>query len=262
MALYRPPRHGPPESTVPAEPVRRRRATVERGAWVLVAIVLPPLVSLLMVPVRDDIDRSTAALVLVLPVVVVALLGGALASAVAAVVAPVAFDVLLTRPYQRLEMAVAADVEAATILLIVGLTVTALVTRAAGARTVASARARELRALELAVAMTGRSTGAEAVADACASLTELLDLRSCRWAPDYRGAAYPVLGDDGELSGIEATSDRAPLPGTGVEIPVRVGRRELGRFVVVPDTSKPVSREERLVALTIADLFGRAHGGR
>lgn len=262
MAFYRPGRHQGRTSRVPEEPVAQRSDSTAQGAWLLGAVVLPIVVSLCLVPVRDDIDRSTAALVLMLPVVLVALLGGKLAAALAAITTPIAFDVLLTRPYHQLEMAVADDVEAATILLVVGSTVAALVTRLTGARTVASARARELRALEMAVAMSGRATESEAVAEACAALTELLDLRACRWAPDYHGAAYPVLSPEGELLGVETTtSDRAPLPDTGAEIPVHVHGHELGRFIIVPVSARPVSREERLVALTIADLFGRAHGG-
>lgn len=260
MAFYRGPRRRVRPSVVPEVPATPAVSRIHRIRWVIAGLVLPICVAIALVPVRDDIDRSTAALTLVVPVVFVALRGGRGPAAAAAVVAPLAFDVLLTRPYQQLEIAVAADLEATVILSVVGVTVAALVSRTADARTLAAVRGREVRSLELAAAIAHERGGQEAMAvRAGEALSELLELRSCRWSPGYRGAAYPVLDVDGEVAG-RAHEDRAPLPPTGAEIPVHAAGREIGRFVVVPSSSKPVSREERLVALTIADLFGRAHG--
>ena len=258
MVLYRPARRRGPSTEVPEMPQDRPRRRAARVGWSAAAVLLPVLTSLVMVPIRDDIDRSTAALVLVLPVLFVAVHGGRLPAGVAAIVAPLSFDVLLTRPYQRLEIAVAADVEAALILLVVGLTVAVVASDASRASIVASARGREVGALD---AIIGASAGSvsedELVERTCLALTELLDLRSCRWRPGYRGAAYPVLDVTGDVSG-PGRRDRAPLPATGVEIPVRGGGRELGRLVAVPSTDRPVSREERAVASAVAQLFGRA----
>ena len=226
------------------------------------AVVLPICTAVALVPVRDEIDRSTAALTLVVPVVLVALRGGRGPAAAATVVAPLAFDVLLTRPYQQLEIAVAADLEATVILAVVGVSVAALVSQAADARTLATVRGREVRSLELAAAVARERGGPDAMAArAGEALSELLELRSCRWNPGYRGAAYPELTVDRDAAERPA-EDRAPIPSTGAEIPVHAAGREIGRFVVVPSSSRPVSQEERLVALTIADLFGRAHAAR
>lgn len=199
MAFYRSPAKPSRATDVPELPAASPAGIRPRLGWVLAGVVLPVVTSLALVPVREEIDPSTAALVLVLPVVVVAHRGGRVPAALAAVVTPLAFDVLLTRPYHRLEMAVAADLEAAVILLVVGSTVAVLVSRSTRAHEVASARGRELRAFELAA---------------------------------------------------------------GVELPVRADGRELGRFILVPGSGRPVSREERLVAVTVAELFGRAHGLR
>lgn len=260
MALYRSPGRSTPRSDVPELPAARPRGRAWFVGWTLVGAGLPFVVSAMMVPVRGDIDRSTASLVLVLPVVVVAVRGGRVPAAVSALVAPLSFDVLLTRPYHRVEIELAADVEAAVILLVVGLTVAVVVSDAAVAGTVASARAREVRALERAIAaVTHRGPSEASAGRFCEAFTELLELRSCRWAPGYRGAAYPVLVAGGEVAG-GPSRDRAPLPPAGAEIPVLAAGQEIGRFIVVPASERPVSREERLVAVTIADLFGRAHG--
>jgi hypothetical protein len=40
-----------------------------------------------------------------------------------------------------------------------------------------------------------------------------------------------------------------------VEVPVVAGGHEFGRLVLVPSGSAPVSREERIVALAIADAL-------
>jgi len=262
MAFYRSPAKPSRATQVPELPAASPAGIRPRLGWVIAGVVLPVVTSLALVPVREEIDRSTAALVLVLPVVVVAHRGGRVPAALAAVVTPLAFDVLLTRPYHRFEMAVAADLEAAVILLVVGSTVAVLVSRSTQAHEVASARGRELRAFELAAGIPDRDATPESMAkDACSALRALLDLRTCRWAPGYRGSAYPVLGTDGEIVGA-STADRAPLPAAGVELPVRADGRELGRFILVPGSGRPVSREERLVAVTVAELFGRAHGLR
>lgn len=224
------------------------------------AITLPVLVCLLIVPLRDDLDRSTAALILVLPVVVVALFGGPGPGAVAAMAAPLSFDVLLTLPYHSLEMSVAQDLEAALILLAVGLLAGQLVARESRSRARAETRGRELDNLVAVVSATRPSvTEAELVARVQQSLTSLLELRECRWSPGYHGVAHPVLTRSGDVSGEWTHSpDQASLPDTGAEIPASASGRELGRFVVVPAARRPISREERIVATVIADLFAQA----
>lgn len=239
MAFYRPGARGGRQSAVPEVPEARRPERSRVAGWSALALVLPVVVSAAMVPLRDDIDRSTAALVLVLPVVLVAVRGGRVPAGLAAVAAPLSFDVLLTRPYQRLDIAVAADVEAAVILLVVGLTVAVLVSNAAHAQTVAKAREREVRALEAVIQASRSSSSDEELAErTCTALTDLLELRSCRWSPGYRGSAYPVLEVGGEVSD-SGLKDRAPLPSTGVEIPVLNGGHELGRIVAVPASDRP-----------------------
>lgn len=262
LVFYRPPQRPPTpsaslsESPEPPRPLGHRHRALSHA----LAIALPVIVCLLIVPVRDDLDRSTAALILVLPVVVMALFGGAGPGAVAAITAPLGFDVLLTQPYYSLEMSVAQDLEAALILLAVGVLASQLVAQETLSRARAETRGRELENL-VAVASATRPTATEAelVDRVQQSLTSLLELRECRWSPGYHGAAHPVLTRSGDVSGEWTHSpDQASLPDTGAEIPVSASGRELGRFVVVPAARRPISREERVVATVIADLFAQA----
>jgi K+-sensing histidine kinase KdpD len=222
----------PSERPEPDERVER----AQRLIGFALAVAAPLVVCLAMVAVRDDIDRSTASLVLVLPVVLVAVVGGRAAAAVAA-----------------------EDVEAALILLAVGFLVGQLVASETRSRVRSTARRAQVDALVAVVhATAGRITAQELADQTVAALTELLDLREGRWSPGYHGAAHPLLGRDGEVSGMNASTDRAPFAASGVELPVTVGGHELGRLILVPAGRTAISREERLVAVAIADVFGIA----
>lgn len=257
---YQAGRRARPSSTLSDRPEPDVRVDrVARFIGLGLAVVGPLLVCLAMVAVRDDIDRSTAALVLVLPVVLVAVVGRRAAAAVAAVVASLSFDVLLTRPYYQFEIHAAEDLETALILLAVGLVVGQLVASETRSRVRSTVRRTQVDALIAVVHATAVPANAPELVDrTVAALTDLLDLREGHWSPGYHGTAYPRLGRDGEISGRAQTTDRAPLPGTGVELPVNVGSQEFGRLILIPAGRTPISREERLVAVAIADLFALA----
>ena len=52
------------------------------------------------------------------------------------------------------------------------------------------------------------------------------------------------------------THEGFELTREGVEIPVRSGDRILGRFVLIPTPGVGISKDDRLVALTLADQVG------
>src|SRR4051812_19368399 len=86
---------------------------------VLGGVLGPIAVVLTMVPFRDSLANTNAALVLVLAVVAVAASGYRLAGILAALSAGAAFDFFLTRPYEHFTITRAADIETAVLLLIV-----------------------------------------------------------------------------------------------------------------------------------------------
>lgn len=237
---------------------------VRRVGWAL-AVMAPVAVAGALVLLREDIDRSTATLVLVLPVVVVAVVGGPWPAAVAALIAPLAFDVLLTQPYYEVRIHAAEDVEAMVILLAIGVLVGQLVAREARTRGGMTTRGSEVAAL-LSMIQATRAMGELPPAEqATKALQRIFTLRECRWAPEYQGGAYPRLTRSGEIGeGVRAgegtLKDQAPLPRAGVELPVTDGNDELGHLILMPADDTAVSREERAVALAIADLLGLALG--
>jgi hypothetical protein len=142
-------------------------------------------------------------------------------------------------------------------MLVVGFVVGQLVARGTQSRIRSPARRTRLDALVAMVDATSHSATPTELADrAMRALSDQLDLRDAHWSPGYHGAAHPYLTGHGEIAGTgSSTPGRAPPPPAGIELPVTVGSQELGRQVLVP---APLSREEPLVAVAIADVFGLA----
>lgn len=252
-----PSRHPPRQRTGTEEPGERTALGAPRLlVTYALAVALPMATAAALVPVRNDHGRTTA-IVLVLPVVVVAVLGATGPAVVAALAAGLAYDLFLTEPYHRLVISDTDDIVAAATLVAVGLAVGLLSSRLIRLTARDTTRRDELRhLLEFARAATTPHADADLNSEACRHISALLGLRDCRWQPGYLGTAAPVLGPNGEitgyLTGLEA--DRAHLPPT-VELPAIAGSDELGRFVLAPSPDRVTSLEERLTAATIAALY-------
>jgi K+-sensing histidine kinase KdpD len=121
----RPPRQRP-EMRVPGE-----RATIPRRTLAItyaLAIILPTATAALLIPFRAD-HAQTTAIVLVVPVVLVAARGATGPALVAAGVAGLAYDVLLTAPYYQLVIDDPDDIVAAMTLVAVAAAVGLLSSR-------------------------------------------------------------------------------------------------------------------------------------
>ena len=233
-------------------PARRRVA-----AYVL-AVVLPLLTAVAMIPFRVDHGR-VAVLVLVLPVVVVALLGAVGPAIVAAITAVLAYDLFLAEPYYSLPIDDPDEIVAAVTLFAVALVVGVLNARLVRLRARESARRDELQHLvAFSRVVIGERDPEVLVGAACGSLTSVLDLQHCEWQPGVSESTRPMLLPDGNLMGriIDFNADRATLPDP-LEIPGWVDGAMFGRFVVTPKHGHVVSYEERITAATIAQLFCR-----
>jgi len=88
------------------------------------AVLLPIVVGAVLGLLRDTMDPSTAAMVLVLPVVAAAATGDRIAGVLAALAAAGSFDFFLTEPFYSLSIHRQADLELAVALVVVGLAVT------------------------------------------------------------------------------------------------------------------------------------------
>jgi len=226
-----------------------------------IAALGPIAVALALVPVRSELHNANLALMLVLVVVLAGIVGGRRAGALAAIVATLAFDFFLTRPYLSLKIETSADLETAIILLGVGLLVGAVSSR--GRR---SERARERASTAIArihrvAELIARGTPLpEVVAAVTREVRELLRLHDCWLEIPRQAYAMPVL----ERGGTIATPERHWFSGgialseDGVELPVLERGEPVGRLVLVGDPEHPVSIEARVVAVALADQLGAA----
>ena len=251
-----PPRYHPETR----EPGERSRLPLARrvGAYVL-AVVLPSVTAVAMIPVRADHGRA-AVIVLVVPVMVVALLGATGPAAAAAVCAALVYDLLLTEPYYSPAVDDPDEIVAAVTLAAVGLVVGVLNARLIRLTTRDAARRNELRQLvEFARTTTRPNTEDDLTREACEHIRAVLNLRRCRWHAGYHGLAGPVLLPDGNVTGFETAlnPDRATLP-DDLELPARAGATELGRFILTPTPHHVSSFEERLTAVSVAALYAGA----
>jgi K+-sensing histidine kinase KdpD len=100
-----------------------------------------------LLPFRDDVTSATPGLILVLPCVVAALMGGRTAGLVVAVVAAGAFNFAFLEPYGTFKVASIDDVVAFLVLALVAFIVATLVAREGERRRAAVQRTAEVEAL-------------------------------------------------------------------------------------------------------------------
>ena len=116
-----------------------RRGLAVGGLGIVLALAV-------LVPLRSDIESATAALVLVLPGVAAAVVGGRAAAAATAVAAAVAFNVAFVHPYGTLEVGAFEGVVDMVVLVVVALITGTLVAREAERREAAERRSDEVAA--------------------------------------------------------------------------------------------------------------------
>jgi K+-sensing histidine kinase KdpD len=250
-------RRSGPETIQPGD--RSRIARRRRITAYLLAIALPVVTAAAMIPLREDHGR-VAVLLLVVPVVLVALLGGFGPAIVAAASAVLVYDLFLVEPYYDLAISDSDEVIAAVALFGVALIVGVLNARLVQLRERDAARLDELRHLvAFARVVADQSDDAVLTTAAREHITSVLNLRRCMWEEGRGEGTAPMLLADGNVMGrmIDLNQDRAVLP-EHLEIPVWIDGVPLGRFVAVPTSRHVASYEERLTAATIAMLFGRA----
>jgi Domain of unknown function (DUF4118) len=247
------------------EPSRRQPLGSARTKIAYVAaIVLPFAVGALLIPWRDELDQSTA-LVLVLPVLIVALAGGLGPALVAAVMATATFDLLLTRPYFGFSIHDDNDVVAAITLFVVGAVIGAASTRLARIDTKAGARRRTIGQFTdfVHTVADGDATDEVIIQSAATAITDILGLVRCDWTQGAAATTAPTILPDGLLMAYERdlSEDRSQLP-KGTELRVRDGDTDLGRFVLTPTPGHDVSIEERHAAAAVAQLLAHELSNR
>lgn len=244
-------------------PVARRSESSTGSAFVVPALagLVSIAVAALLVPLRDEIDNTNLALILVLVVTIAAIVGGRVAGAVAAVMSTLAFDFFLTRPYLSVRIDSADDLETAGILLAVGLLVGEVAARGRQSRRAREQAATAIQRVTRVVDRIAHDAPLEEVAAAVKTeLTELLALADC-WVelPPFTWV-LPRLERGGTIQQSEHRYSEGgfALPRDGVELPVLERGCEVARLVLLGDPDVTVTIEERVVAVALADQLGSA----
>jgi Domain of unknown function (DUF4118) len=234
------------------------------GAAVVAALIAPLAVTLVLVPFRDEIANTDAALVVVLVVVAVAATGRRTAGILAALGAGVWFDFFFTRPYERFTINSRTDVETTVLLLLVGIGVTELAGWGRRQQALASREAGYLAGIHAAAESVATGDSPTALAgQICDQLTRIFRLRRCDF--DYGtgvvGGDRPRLRHDGSLEwrGTVRDVEKDGLPvEQETELLVSTSSGYRGRFLLTATHDSRPSLAQRLVAIALADQLGAA----
>jgi hypothetical protein len=250
----------PPDSTATGPPLAvRLRQLLE----VVAAIVVPVVVGAGLTPFRSNISPATAALALAVAVALVAALSTRLGGVVAALSAAASFDFFFTKPYGSLSISSAQEIETAILMLVCGLIVGQLSARNRTNKEMVVQTSDDFARIQAIAEMMASGAGAfEVVAAVGDELTGLLGLRSCRFERTFPDGPSPTIERNGDVSwgrfwwGFRTLG----LPGKEVTLVVEHQRRRLGRYVLVAVPGAPVTREQLVAAVTLADQAGAALG--
>jgi hypothetical protein len=237
-----------------------RYLTRDRAA-VAAAVVAPLAASGILLPFRAAWSNTNVALLLVVVVVAVAAIGNRLAGGLAAVGAAVWFDFFFTVPYYRFTIRSSSDVTTAVLLLVVGVAVSQLATRARRMKVIAITDAGYLALLHDTGVLAQSSRSADVVVDHVRQeLISLLGLEACRFEYGSLLGHPPRLEPDGTVMAghIRWDVEQFGLPGEEVELRTFGNGQYYGRFMMHPAPGSRPSLQARLVAVTLADLAGRA----
>ncbi len=228
------------------------------------AIAAPLLAALVLQPWRSDWSNTNVALLLVVVIVAVAAIGNRLAGALAAVGAAVWFDFFYTVPYERFSIRSSSDIRTFILLLVAGVAVSQLAARARRLKVITITDARYLGLIRESAALAQTARSPDAVVDHVRQqLTGLLELTACRFEYGTLLGHPPRLEPDGTIVTRHGRwdADQAGMPAEDVELRVFGNGEYYGRYMLTPKAGSAPPLQARLVAVTLADLAGRALGG-
>src|SRR5262249_28924059 len=157
-----------------------------------------------LVPLRSHLPNADFALILVIPVLLAAVIGGRIAGAVTAAVAALAFDFVYTQPYLSLRIGSKDDVATFFVLILVALVAAEVGSRARRGSADARRARSELDRLVRIVELSARGAEIEdVVLSARSELIGLLTLLDCVYEETASGPELPRLGQRGALENAE-----------------------------------------------------------
>jgi K+-sensing histidine kinase KdpD len=240
--------------------------TIDRHkpAVIVAAAVAPLLACVVLAAFRGSVTAATAVLLLVLLVIAAASTGIRIAGIVAAVSGGLWFDFFLTKPYGQLAIDDRDNVEAAVLLVVIGVAVTEVALWGHRQQARANRRAGYLDGvLGTAEIVTLRAQAPDALtAHVADQIKQILGVSRCRFVPGrVRDPRIPVLDHDGGMTrhGKTINVDRDGLP-TDDDIALVVTRagEAVGHFLLA--SASAIARptlEQRKVAILLADQAGQ-----
>lgn len=256
------------------EVAERREVRVRRSGppwWVapaagtLAAGVVPFALCAAAIPVRDDLPSASTALGIAVVVSVLAATTSRLGAVIAAVSGSLGFDLWLTKPYGSLQIAQAADAETAGLLLLVSVIVGQLAARSRFYRRRAAQSRFDLGRVHGVAELISSGADAQQVVEAVESeLFGLLGLRSCAFHSGMPIAEGPAINRDGSVSwgSLRWGFLTVGLPIKPVALPVHHRGRRLGHYLLQAVPGARVTKDELVVAITLADLAAASLAGR
>jgi K+-sensing histidine kinase KdpD len=216
----------------------------------------------LLVPVRDVIGNTNAALVLVVVIVAAGALGGRRAGAVTAGAACLSFNFFHTQPLYSLRIHSSEDIWTVALLFTIGLVVGQLSAFARNTQTKSIIDRAGVIHLEKIGAMVAEDQPVSTVWPAVRSaLLDELTLLDARFeSGDHAASSMDVLHRNGRFDNTVMFWNRAgmELPREGIAIPVSAGSRTFGRIVLAPNPGTGTTPDQRRVAVALSDLLAVA----
>lgn len=210
------------------------------------------------------IDQVHVVLVLVIVVVGAAALGGRMAGATTAVLATLAFDFFHTEPLRSLSINSSSDIITTCLLLVVGLVVGGMSSWGQRGMARADDEQHQIHRLRRISSLAASGADDEAVIAAVShELVECLHLRSAVYRSGPPPADLPIIDSGGSLDRrrYRYEADGFALDAEGVALVVHAGDAVIGSFTLVPDKSRGVSLDHRIVAAVMADQLGAVLAG-
>lgn len=221
-----------------------------RSAVRAFALAAPLVVAAALHAAGSAVTPTTAALVLVLVVVAAAATGVRSAGILAALSAGAWFDYFLTHPYESFKVTDPDDIQAAVLLLLVGIAVSEIALWGRRQQARSSRRAGYLSGV-LRTADLVALGAPELVEAVCRRIVEVLGIDACRFELDVHGGST-TLAHDGSVvqRGQVVDVARHGLPTDDL---ITLDTRD-GRFVLTSSTQvvRPTI-EQRRVAVLLAD---------
>lgn len=218
----------------------------------------PLVVAGVLVPFRGTFASTAAALAMVIVVVAVAASGRRVAGFVASASAALWFDFFLTRPYERFAISHRPDLETTIAVFVVGVLVTELAGRSRQHWEAANTSTTYVDMIHSVAVLAADAVPVSEMIDAMtSSLTELLTLRECHFDKNLSEPPLAQIQSNGEVAhvGLRWPAKEFGLPGPESEIAAKWRGRVVGRFVLTPTPGAAVSLEQRIVAVSLVDVF-------